>query len=144
MVRGQREMYSRTATEHEQLFAQRGAELGQRVVDASGAGARGAGDQVLFFQCPKGSGEHPAADSLDGAVEFVEAIAPLGEQPDDDRAPLVAGPPQQRGDRARLALLGGDDPVAPFSGHECAFFRARLDRLMLIACTTLSTWAGCP
>src|SRR6267378_3682669 len=81
------------------------SEIGQFVVDPRRNGREyGAGDQTVALQSAQRQGQHPLRDAADHALDLVEAPRDTSEHHDDEHAPLVADPRQDRGDAAAVAV----------------------------------------
>src|ERR1700730_11196974 len=102
-------------------FAELTGDGGETVFDLGRHGpVHGPDEQAVAFQLAQVEGEHPAADTLDGALQLSEADGPGSGSDNDADAPLACDVVEYLADRARLLLLGLDGHSDVPLGHESA------------------------
>src|SRR5258708_18756922 len=110
------------------------AEIGQFVIHARRNGREHrARHQAVALEPAQRQGQHPLRDAADHALDLVEAARAASEQHDDEHAPFIADPGQDRSDAAAIAIevrVGRQDRHSGVLGyHGCA----RVSKMCVLA-----------
>src|ERR1700726_3658954 len=127
-------MIVRPFAERLHRLPQPAAEIGQFVIDPGGNGREhGAGDQAVALEPAQRQGQHPLRNAADHALDLVKASRPVAEQHDDEHAPFVADPRQDRRHPSAIAVevgVGRQDRHFDVLGfHRCA----RVSKMCVLA-----------
>jgi len=113
---------------------QAASEIGQFVIHARRNGREHrARHQAVALEPAQRQGQHPLRDAADHALDLVEAARAASEQHDDEHAPFIADPGQDRSDAAAIAIevrVGRQDRHSGVLGyHGCA----RVSKMCVLA-----------